>query len=633
MSETAFSINDLLRRKLQTTLTIVSLSTCVAATLFLLLFSDQIGIGISSIVNTYAVTLGISNVFSQFLLFIGILIFIIGAIIVSFIVFLMMTQRTKDFGLMKATGCPNGLVFGYFFTELLGVTLVGCILGVILGLVADYVVVNMSAFQVYNKVPNLWFVLLVFVTFFAFALIFGARPIFNAARMSPIKAISSVQYFGLSKGSKFKPLLKRGLIIRMATRSLFRRKTATVRIVVFLSAVFMLLTISIAGSIIANDTSTSWIQKAVGEDIILVAKSEMANQYLQLLRSFSGFKANSDFAYYDSKFAISEDIIQKLQETEGVTTVCGKLVLNGPIEEVSGYMFDPNTLSTLPVGDSRKGFSLIVGIDTNNIINYPFTTGQFLNSTSNLEAVIGDSIALLMYKSYEIHMGYRKQTILGDPLREGVKIQNTTFSITGLCVDPLNNGAVTYVPFKALKEITGISEPNLLYISTDSSANFDETLRDIQDVLATANSNLIAVNLNEVLNENVNFLGSLWSVIMVLPSFGLAAATICLINYLMIGIDEQHQEFGVLRATGGKTNAIIAILAVQSLTVLLSAFAIGTSLGTIATILILTTKPVVSAFTILVISSWLLIALAGIFLISLYPAIKFSKKSIIEIIS
>ena len=48
MSETAFPVNDLLRRKLQTSLALISLTTCVASTLFLLLFADQIGFGIMS---------------------------------------------------------------------------------------------------------------------------------------------------------------------------------------------------------------------------------------------------------------------------------------------------------------------------------------------------------------------------------------------------------------------------------------------------------------------------------------------------------------------------------------------------------------------------------------------------------
>ena len=90
MTETAaFPINDLLRRRLQTCLTILSLTTCVASTLFLLLFSGQIGFGIAAVAQD-TLTMGTSNVLAQFLTFVGILIFVVGAIIVSFIVFLMM---------------------------------------------------------------------------------------------------------------------------------------------------------------------------------------------------------------------------------------------------------------------------------------------------------------------------------------------------------------------------------------------------------------------------------------------------------------------------------------------------------------------------------------------------------------
>ena len=170
MSKTAFPVNDLLRRKLQTSLTFISLTTCVASTLFLLLFSDQIGFGISVTQNT--LTTGHLAIFSNFLLFVGILVFAVGAVIVSFITFLMMAQRTRDFGLIKAVGCPNSLVFGYFSTELLIVTFLGCILGITLGFLTDYVVINMSAFQAYQKAPNFWFPPIVFVTFFVFSLIF-----------------------------------------------------------------------------------------------------------------------------------------------------------------------------------------------------------------------------------------------------------------------------------------------------------------------------------------------------------------------------------------------------------------------------------------------------------------------------
>jgi ABC-type antimicrobial peptide transport system permease subunit len=126
MSETFFPVNDLLRRKFQTGLIMVSLTCSVASTLSLLLFSDRVGFGILSAAEG-SFTLGLSVVFSQFMLFVGILIFAVGAVVTSFIVFLMMAQRTRDFGLIKAAGCPNSLVFGYFLTELLMVTVACCL--------------------------------------------------------------------------------------------------------------------------------------------------------------------------------------------------------------------------------------------------------------------------------------------------------------------------------------------------------------------------------------------------------------------------------------------------------------------------------------------------------------------------
>jgi len=197
MSSTGFPINDLIRRKLQTTLTVLTLTLTVASTLFLLLFTNRLGLGIASSKGT--LTLGLTSISSQFSLFVGALIFVIGAVLTSFIVFLMMAQRTRDFGLIKAAGCPNSLVAGYFITELLTVTLVGCILGTAFGFLADFLVANL-VFSGYVA-PNFWFVPIVFFTFSILALFFGLRPILKASKMSPVDSLSPVNYFGITEGA------------------------------------------------------------------------------------------------------------------------------------------------------------------------------------------------------------------------------------------------------------------------------------------------------------------------------------------------------------------------------------------------------------------------------------------------
>jgi putative ABC transport system ATP-binding protein len=158
LSETFFPINDLFRRKLQTSLIVISLTLSVASTLFLLLSSDKIGFGISLMAEGI-LTVGFSIALSRFIIFTGILIFVIGALLISFMVFVMMSQRVRDIGLMKAAGCPNDLIFGYFMNELLIVIFLGCLLGVVLGIAADFALTSILTtlgFQISQKPINFW---------------------------------------------------------------------------------------------------------------------------------------------------------------------------------------------------------------------------------------------------------------------------------------------------------------------------------------------------------------------------------------------------------------------------------------------------------------------------------------------
>lgn len=643
MSKAAFPVNDLLRRKLQTSLTVTTLTLSVASTLFLLLFSERVGFGITSVAED-KLTYGLSVVFSQFVLFVGILIFTVGAVITSFIIFLMMKQRTKDFGLIKAAGCPNSLVFSYFMTELLVITFAGCLLGVVVGLTADFAVTNVSSFQAYQKPPNLWLAPLVFAAFFVLALIFGAKPLLDAARLSPIKALSPVQYFGLSTGKKLKALSRFGIIFKIASRSLFRRQSATVRIVLLLSIVFILLTVSIAGGIIASGTTKSWVEKATGRDIIVIAHNSMCNQYKLLYSKFLGATENGNFDYKDEKLFVSDAILQQLNATAGILNVDARLIFMEHIEEVRSYTFDPETQATIPVGEYREGDSLVIGVEPEKVMGTGYVKGQFLNSSDAWEAVIGDTIAQTMFftntstgpNSINPKTGrpYGDNfPRFSDPLLESVNVQGKTFKITGVCLDPINNGNVTYVSLKNLQNITNVTNVNIVLVKLDPSADRAAILAQIKEKVQNINSEFTVFELDEVLNKNLDFLDSIWSAIMLLPLFTLTSAALCLIGYMMLAVDEQRQEFAILRATGAKPNAIFAIFAIQSIVVLLSSFAVGISLGVIITLLILVPNPVVTSLTVLEIAAWLFTALVGMFLLSLYPAARFAKTPILKIMT
>jgi ABC-type antimicrobial peptide transport system permease subunit len=628
MSSAAFPVKDLLRRRLQTSLTVVTLTLSVASTLFLLLFSWRVGVGI--FLTSETLTAGLSAVFAQFVLFVGVLIFLVGAVLTSFIVFLMMKQRTRDFGLIKAAGCPNGRVFGYFLAELLIVTVVGCILGVVFGFTADFTATRVLGFPAYQNPPNLLFASLVFAVFFILAVAFGVKPMLDAARTSPVTLLSPVQYLGMEKGGKFKPLSRTGITLRIAARSLFRRVSASVRIIVLLSIVFILLTVSVSGSIIASDTTTAWVENAVGQNLILIAHNDMAAQYKLLISQAFTQDKGGYFNYTNEKLAIPDAILEQLTTIHGVSSIDARLVLMEHVQEMSGYVIDPETLSTFSFGDSRTGDSLVVGVDPETILTTPFTKGQFLNSSSVQEAVIGDTLAQTMYSP---NLKTEPPITRSDPLLQKIKVQGKIFDIIGVCVDPTNSGNVTYVPLKELQNVTGISTVNVVLVKLDASVDRAATLAQLRQMVQNVNSEFSVFDLDEVSQTDTAFIGSLWSEIMLLPLFTLGSAALCLVGYMMLSVDEQRQEFGVLRAIGAKPNTIVVVAAVQSATVLLSSLAVGLSFGVITTLMILMPHPLVTSFTILKITAWLVAALAAMLLISLYPAVRTAKTSILKVMA
>ncbi len=621
-SGAGFPINDLMRRKLQTGLTLTTLTLCVASTLFLLLFSGRLGVGIASATNT--LTLGLSNIFSQFILFIGVLVFVVGAVLVSFIVFLMMAQRTRDFGLIKAAGCPNSLGAGYFLAELFTITAIGCVLGVVIGFLADFAAANI-VFSGYS-LPNWWFGPIVFGVFFVLSVVFGLQPLLKAAKMSAVEALSPINYFGTALEGKQKALSHTALSWRLATRSLWRRLSPTFRIVFLLSIVFVLLTVSVAGGIIAKDTTTNWIENTTSSGTIAIAYSSMGEQYEQMLSKFTGAQQTGDFNYSDPKLAIPRAVTERLEGLGFVDSVDSRLILYEKVQEVSNWTLMDG--ANITIGGEREGTSLVIGLDPQEMAVDFSSKGRSLSGNDTLEAVVGDSIAQTMY--------YRDKNLkisISDPLMERIQVGNSLFRIVGVCIDALNNGYVTYVPLDRLMNSTGVGSPNLILVTLNDSVDRSASLAQIEKVVESVDPALRVFDLSPTINANRAFLGSTWQTIMFIPLVTLASAALCLVSYMMLTLDEQRQEFGMLRAVGAKPNVIVRVSAIESLIVLLSSLSIGLTFGVIITLLILMANPLITSTTMLTIGLWLASALAAMFLLSLYPAVKLSKTPILKITS
>ncbi len=623
MSETFFSVNDLLRRKFQTGLAILGLSLCAGSTVFLLLFADRLGFGISLRVEG-SLTLGLSSIFSNFFVFTALLVFMVGAVVTSFMSFVMMGQRVRDIGLIRASGCPSNVLFGYFFNELVIVTLVSCLLGTVFGIVADFAFTGLFSvigLQVAQKTPNFWLALVVFALFFAFALIFGAKPILNATRVSPAEALSPKYYLGLTKETVSKVLPKSNLTVRMAVRNLSRYMSVTSRAVLCLTVVFVLITVAIAGGIIAQQTTTNWIENALGNDVVLVAHRDMCNQYTLLLSKFRGPQVLATLNYTAEEYSVPPAMLLQLNQTQGVTGIDPRLIIMQNITEVSGNVYDNDTQSTVTVGDSRRGDSLVVGVDPDFVTGHWFMQGEFLKENMLGNAVIGDSLALKMFSQ---------------PLVQSVMFMNASFHVSGVCVDPINNGKVTYIHIRALEGLCRVPGPNILLVRLDPSLDRSDVLNRLKAVVASLNGslngNFEVLELRETVEKNSGFLGYVWSTVATIPLFALAAAAFCLTDYVALTTSQQKAEFGILRAVGARPRTVLKIVTAQNLIVLLSSFGAGVAVGLMLSLLFLVQKPFVSVYGMLEISGGMLSVLAVTFAFSLYPSVRLSKKPTLELI-
>ena len=129
------------------------------------------------------------------------------------------------------------------------------------------------------------------------------------------------------------------------------------------------------------------------------------------------------------------------------------------VQEIGNVSYGTSSSDTIFVGGNREGVSLVVGVNAPKLDGAWDVKGQFLTSNSSLQAVVGDSIVQTIY-SPDSSAGIGN----ANAFDEGIAVQNNTFDIVGECVDPLNNGFVTYVPIEPLMQSSGISGPNLLLV-------------------------------------------------------------------------------------------------------------------------------------------------------------------------
>jgi len=615
MSEIPFPVKDLARRKFQTSLTIIGLTISTASTVFLTVFGENLGFEVAFVTGG-ELSIGFSNIFSRFVGVVGFLNLLAGALIASFLVFIMMSKRMRDIGVMKAIGCGTGTALSYFMTELSVVVFISCIVGTVLGILANFScvhVLSILGFSISQKPLDLWAIFFVFIAFVLFSHIFGAWPLVKAIKTKPAKALSPLYALGMTSQLGKPVPSKLGFTFKVVYRGLMRRKSATIQAIVCLATVLTITTLSVSGGVIAKQTTQSYAERAISKDVVLISHPRISTQYVNLLSQFFEKKETDNVNYSNSNYFIPEHIISELTGTLGVLKVDARFIFEATAYEVQGIIIDPEEPDYyFPVGDHRSTEALVLGVEPDHIINEWLILGRALNRTDTYSALIGDSLAL---------------EIFDDVREQKVRILDQRFEIAGVCFDPLNNGNVVYVPLKTISQQDSPNY-NLLLMKIKPSLHW-QVIAKIENELS--GTQLKLSELNGVMERHLDFLSIIWSSVMLLPLLSLGSAIICLLSYVMLSIAGQQREFGVMRALGTKPKGILKIILTQASLIVLIGGITGVFIGLMIAFVFLIPEPIITFQGIVRVVTWLLLAFGVLSVSSLYPAVRIIKMPVASI--
>ncbi len=122
----------------------------------------------------------------KFLILVSVISLVVGGIGVMNIMLVSVTERTREIGIRKSIGASTGAILTQFLAEAAILTLLGGIVGIVLGIVMAYLICNAIGFQVIITPTS---VLGAAVFSVLIGLFFGIYPARKAAKMRPIDAL------------------------------------------------------------------------------------------------------------------------------------------------------------------------------------------------------------------------------------------------------------------------------------------------------------------------------------------------------------------------------------------------------------------------------------------------------------
>jgi len=581
-----FAAKSLRRRGFHSYLAFLGLTLTVATTTFLLLLGQDLAtrLGIDSSMRS---TFGISWLIFAYLVLALALISIVGLLSSSYLVSSMINQRMRDIGVIKAAGALPRRLLSYVTFEAFVVIFSSCLVGALSALLI-YVSWSWPSISLYKQVgpvPNAGATVLIVVPLISFLLsyVVASVRVRRIVGSSSVNAISR-QLSNLDLKSLGKPLrIKRlGSAFNLATRNVsrdrgFNRTILSVGICIFLSMVVL------SGALVSADTSVSYVVRAMPPHILIVANSNIYNQYISLGTSFSRTAPVPSIDYVNESYIVSPQNASTFRAIPGVETVDTRLIT---VSSITGYVkahFASNqdtgeniNTQIIPEVDTGSTQALIVGINATSAIGDWYTSDGFLQSIDSQytmiagDSLIGNIVQMPLNLSQISAFGFR-------------------YDVKSALVDPLNAGRVLYAPIQTVQRNLGVTGYNVLLLKV----NNDPAVLSAVSQLASSYG-LVVGSQDPILNSNLAFLNSTWYYIFLIPILALALTCGILLSYLATNFSRRFNDYVVLKVLGANVWYRLKLLLWESWGVLAISMLIAIPVAWAVSIFFLLPDPSVS---------------------------------------
>lgn len=539
-----YASKDLKRRPFRSILVLLSLTSIVTSTTFIFLFGNVL-LDVSAFSLTGTLNNSMGMFFSTFIWFILLLVFILGAVVVSSTISLEMITRRRDIGLMKAVGTTLDTIFDFFMAQ----SIILLLASVVLGLTFGTVFYMIGMIWLYSYLPNIQFSmnfpllqLGILATIYIIAGYYSAqKPIYDTVQESPSLALNPDVG---SKVTKVGFLDSFGLAFRVAAKGTGRRIRGTRRTVISLFLSFTIASLLWMGGGVVETTSQSYLMRSMGTNVIAIGNSNLLDQYYDAY-SLYGIPLNDSFDFLEISDMINSTLLTELDDVLGVVNVESRLVVYSDVQEGQGIVWNELIEDYTMVGENREGSALLIGVDWDSTLSDWYFEGTRANDT---EVWIGGNLASEMFV---------------DPTVQSLRFEGYSLSVSARAFDTLNGGMMAIMDQSILQSFFGVTGSNLALVQVDY---YDEAIISEIENLAQ-NYGFDIYRQQDILDENIQIIHSIWFLLNPLALMALVSAFLGLLNYLLVSVFGRLRDYIIMRSIGAKPSFMAKVMIAEGLDV------------------------------------------------------------------